>query len=143
MASTQAAVKSALKTALLARAGLSGVQVLYGEADEQRREAIWMGASQQNSTQEPEAFRKALRIEDYTLLVHCENGTKPTPEETEARAVALAAEVEAEVITNDTLSVTGVAWIRPAGVELRTTESEDGPVSVATVSLAVKARLTS
>jgi hypothetical protein len=120
---------------------LSGIQVLYGEADERRREAIWMGNIQLGVSEEPRALRPGAREEDYTLLVHCENGTKSTPEATEARAIELANLVTAVVDANPNLGVPNVSWVVPAGTELRTTESEDMPVSVATVSLQVKARL--
>jgi hypothetical protein len=141
---TQAAVKSALKTTILARSLVvtDHVQVLYGEpGDEGRRECIWIGTAQLQSPQEPVAFRKGRRDEDYIIKVFAENGTKPTPEATEARAVELGAEVEAVVIANGTLGVQGVAWIMPIGVSLQTTETGDGPRSVATISLSVKARL--
>lgn len=141
MGSTQAAVKAALKAALVASAALSGVQILYGEADERRREAIWLGATQPESTMEPAVFRKGARDEEYVLEVHCENGTKPTPEATEARVTVLEAVIEALVIDNPTLGVSGVRWVRPDGMQLRTTESADGPVSIAVLRLKVKARL--
>lgn len=139
--STQGAVKAALKAALLAWAPLAGVQILYGEADERRREAIWLGATQPDASMEPAVFRKGARDEMYILEVHCENGLASKPEKTEERVLAMEAEIETLVINNTTLGVTGVRWINPVGVTLRTTESEQGVVSIATLQLRVKARL--
>lgn len=142
---TQAAVKSALKTALLARTLIVAdhVQVSYGEpGDEGRSEVIWIGTAVTEAPQEQRAFRPGLRNEQYTLRVHVENASNPTPEAAEARVVALVAEVEACVIASPKLGVTGVSWIRPAGTNLQTSESVTPVRSIALVNLEVQARLT-
>lgn len=143
---TQPAVKAALKAKLSAAPALSGVQILYGVNDEQRRETIWLGATLQEPIMEPAAFRAGggARNEEYVLEVHCENGTKPTPEATEARAATLEAAVEAVVFADVTLglSAAGVRSVYPSGVITRTVEGPDGPVSTITLRLNVKARLT-
>jgi hypothetical protein len=97
----------------------------------------------EEAPQEPRAFGTNLREEEYSLKVHIENATNPTPEKAEARVVELAAEVEQVVIDNPKLGVEGVSWIRPAGVALQTTEGDGSSRAIAVVSLAVKARLTS
>jgi hypothetical protein len=141
---TQAAVKSALKTAILARTLITTdhVQVLYGEpGDTGRRECVWIGTALSPAPQEPRAFRPGLRQEEYTIRIAAENWLLDTPEKAEARAVVLAGEVEACVIANQTLGVTGVSFIMPAGVSTQTTEADGTPRAIATISLMVSARL--
>jgi hypothetical protein len=145
MATTQAAVKAALKTALLARTFIvnNHVPVSYGEpGDEGRSEQIWIGTAFTEQDQEPRAFRPGLREETYTLKVHAENSSQPTPEAAEARVTLLVAEIEQVVIDNPKLGVAGVNWIRPSGGSLKTTEGGDLARSIAVVNLEVKARLT-
>jgi hypothetical protein len=126
-----------------AASGLGGVQVLYGEpGDEGRRECIWIQTSFQQAPQEQTAMRKGLREEDYIIKVHIENGNLSTPEKAEARVIELAAAVEQVAISDSTLGVLpNGGWIRPAGVDLQTTEF-DGTRAIATVNFSVKARLT-
>jgi hypothetical protein len=142
---TQAAVKAALKTALLARAVIVSdhVPVSYGEpGDEGRSEQIWIGTAFTEAIEEPRAFRVGLRTEEYSLRVHVENASKPTPEQAEARVALVAAEVEQAVIDSPKLGVAGVSFIRPAGMALKTTESGSNARAIATVTLHVTARLT-
>ena len=143
---TQAAVKAALKAALLARALIVSdhIQVSYGEpGDEGRSEVIFIGTAAVNQDQEPRAFGSpGKRLEDYVLKVHAENSSKPSPEQAEARVIVLIGEVERAVIESPKLGVDGVSFIIPTGMTLRTSETETGNRAIATVNLSVTARLT-
>ena len=144
MPTTQAAVKAALKVAVLARTFITNnhIQVLYGEpGDEGRRECIWIGTSFTEAPQEPRAFRKGLRLEEYTLKVRAEAGLDPTPEKAEARAVLLADEVEATIIDSINLGVANVSYISPAGGGLQSTEGDESSRAIATINLQIVARL--
>jgi hypothetical protein len=144
LVTTQPAVKAALQTALLARTFISTnhIQVDYGEpGDSGRREAILISTAFDPTILEPLVLRKGKSEEDYILRVHVLCATLETPAKTEARAEVLAEEVQQAVIDNVTLGVAGVSWIRPAGSELVTEVTADGPSTKLTVLLSVKARL--
>jgi hypothetical protein len=144
LVTTQPAVKAALQTALLARTFITTnhIQVDYGEpGDAGRREAILISTAFDPATLERLVLRKGKSEEEYTLRVHVLAGLQETPAKTEARAEVIAEEVQQAVIDNVTLGVTGVSWIVPAGSELVTEVTADGPVTRLTVLLSVTARL--
>ena len=143
--STMAAIKANLKALIVADAAFAGVQVTYGDAgDTARRERVWLGATEIGGSEIP-AFRsgKQRRRESYTLHVWVEViGSGQTPEEVEARAVALASAVEDIIATDPKVDSTpNLLFARCEGIELDTTETLDGPRSVVDVSIYVEGDL--
>ena len=146
---TMAAVKRALVARMRERPGLSGVHVVYGDGDGRRRESIRLGPTSEGDV-EAVAFAgpgRRRREETYEVEVIVEVIGKRTPEDNEDRAVALAGEVMDLVAGNPKLAgpqdegVPGVAWVIASASSLDTTETTDGPRSVLTLTLTVKARL--
>ena len=141
---TMYAVKAALLTKL--QADISNVQVTYGDSGgAMRRESIFMGDIESN-TQTPEAFASGRRrlIEDYTVDVHVAVQSKPTLQEAEERAVALATLVEHVVHAYPTLSgaVPGLMFIECSGLSMSSAEAGvDGPRVFVTVHIRVKGKL--
>lgn len=142
---TMAAVKANLKTALLARAGLSGVKVTYGHpgGNATGREIIWLGSTNTEGTQTVPSMRAGTkrRHEDYTLNVYIEV-LGHSPEKCEQRACSISAEIE-DYIASDTSvnSTPGVAWAIVTGMEMDTAETVDGSRTVIRIQVSVKGNL--
>jgi hypothetical protein len=145
VSTTQAAVKRALFYALKSNPEIAW-EITYGDPLESTasREAVYIGAAmaQDRAEEEPVAFRKGRRDEDYQIVVHCDTSNGTGPLETEEKATEVAAQVELTVLENSTLGVEGVYWIRPAGIDLQTGPTSEGFRTTAKVRLSVKARLT-
>lgn len=141
---TMAALKASLKTELEARDGLSGVQVSYGQpGTQQRREALWLGATELGS-QEIAAFRSGTqrRRESYELHVWVEVSSKRTPEDSEARAVALMGELEDLVAVDPKVNdVPNLLFVFVNGMEMDTIEGPEGPLTTIDVTLQCEGRL--
>lgn len=142
--STMAAVKAALTTALDARSALDGVLVTYGDAgDLATMETIRLGDTT-FGIQEPAALRpsKRRRFEEYTLEVTVEVIGKVTPQANEARAIALAAEVEDAVAVDPTVgAVTNLLFAYVTGMEMSTTETVSGPRTEVMIEITCKGNL--
>jgi len=143
LVTTQPSVKAALVTALAARPGLAGIQVEYGEPDGSRCEAVLLSTGFDTADMTPLVMRRNKREEDYTLRVHVWSAKLETPAKTEARAEAIAEEVEAAVLAQGTppFGLASVLWVRVDGTELVTDVTADGPTTRLTVLLAVKGRI--
>lgn len=125
------AVWSALITALGNRAGLSGVNVRYALDEDPVKltgEDIWIGTGDDIASNDTEqAHMRAApttsdETVDFTLHVQV---VKPGSDQTtvDARCQALFAEVQQELASDPTLSISSTAeyqvlWIRPAGWSL-------------------------
>lgn len=145
LVTTQPQVKAALATALAARPGLTGVAVDYGEpADGARREAVLISTAFDTTTLAPIVMRRSKVEEDYQLKVHVWSAKLETPAKTEARAEAIAEEIQATCDTAGTppFGLAAVSWIRVGGSELVTEATSDGPLTRLTLLLNVKARIT-
>jgi hypothetical protein len=96
-ASTIPALKAALVTSLSARAGLSGVQVVYGAPlPNPGREFVSIGGTR--GQQSTAALGRYAREEEYHLTVHVSALREGQDQQScTERAFALAAEVEAQV----------------------------------------------
>tara|TARA_R110000803_G_scaffold79437_1_gene145049 strand:+ start:723 stop:1172 length:450 start_codon:yes stop_codon:yes gene_type:complete len=145
--STMYAVKTKLLTLLQDDAGLSAVQVTYGDpGGAMRRESIFMGDIN-SSDQFPEvlASGRRRRLEEYTLDVHVFVQSKAAGlQEAEQRAVSLASTVENVVADNPQLggTVSGLMFAECSGMSMSSAEAgADGPVVETIVQFLVKARL--
>jgi len=143
--STMAALKANLKTELIARAGLSGVQVTYGDiGDGQRWESIRLGEIE-TGAQNPASLRsgKQRRRESYILHVLVEVIGKPTPEANEARAIVLAGEVEDLVASDPKVSSTpNLLFCYVEGMEMDTSEiAGEGPRTLVDITLQCEGNL--
>jgi hypothetical protein len=141
---TAAALKSALKTAMAAEGGLSGVPISYGEpGDMARTEHVWIGAAT-DGDMEPASFRSSRkrRDETYTLDVVVEVSSIARAEASETRAVLLGTVIE-EMLADDPKvgNVTNLLWCMVDGFELDTEETAEGPRSTYTLTLQARGRL--
>lgn len=142
---TVAAMKAALRDALAARPGLSGVQVVYGDGDTRRRESIRL-LEAQSADVRPTALTpgRRKREETYDLSVEVEVvGSGKTPQAVEARAAALAGEVEGLLADDPHLggAVNGLLFATVTGWEMETTETSEGPRTTFTLTVTVRSRL--
>lgn len=142
--STIADLRANIVTGLQARAGLSGVQVIYGDLGEHRGECIRLGETS-NGAQEPAALRSGTqrRAEEYTMEIFVEVIGKPTPQANEARAVAIAGELEDLVATDPKVSSTdNLLFCYVEGYDLDTNEvAGEGPRTVITITLFCRGNL--
>lgn len=105
--STVPAFKAALLTRLQARTGLAGVQVTYGWPSGQvKRESIMLGGV--TGSQEFRTVGATQRMEDYSLTAYVtvikEGGAQQ--QSADERALALMAEVEADLRSDPTVNNT-------------------------------------
>lgn len=140
------AFKSALISALSARAGLAGVTVTYAWPGPSAKPEM-VACSTSRSTQDfanIKAGRKHRNEDaevDVVVWVFQGGGTPVASDVTEARSFAMAAEVEGELADDPTLG--GVCeWSRIARVEAELVPFEKGWASQLILTLAVRARLT-
>lgn len=144
---TAVATKAAIVNVLSARAGLSGVQVYYGDPGKDARRQLIMVGAVVDGTQEPYSLHAGprRRDEEYTLKVHIEVWDQATPQAAETRAVAIGSELEAALAATPNLSGAAspppILWARPARVEMDTVQADEGPVAFMTYDIAVRARL--
>lgn len=141
--STIPAVKAKLKTMAQARAGLSGIQVEYGDAGQfARSEGIRLGPTD-IASQDNVSMRSDIRSMRETYVVHvlCES-TRRTPELAETRAMALAGEITDMIARDSTLeSTTYVLWAVVSGMELDTDEGPEQTRTVVDIEITVVADL--
>lgn len=99
-------MRAALVTALSARAGLSGVQIVYGmPPGALQREHILLGPV--DGTQEYRALGTARKFDDYTVTLYITAMREGTNQQAaDERALAIMAEVEDEVRTDPTVGGT-------------------------------------
>lgn len=144
--SVMAAVKAALVTQLAALPSLAGVQVTYADPGEvARKENIWFGRVRDND-HEPVALKagRRRREENFTLDCMVEvGGTRLSPQASEERAIALGTAIEEHLADYPKLqdAVDGVAFCVISGMELFTDQTTNGPRTVLTINIDVKARL--
>ena len=143
--STMAALKASLRTELQARAGLSGVQVTYGDiGDGGRWESIRLGEVE-TGAQNPAAMRSGTqrRRESYILHVYVEVIGKPTPEANEARAIVLAGELEDLVASDPKVNdVPNLLFCYVEGFEMETNEvAGEGPRTLIDITLQCEGNL--
>lgn len=139
--STVPAFKAALLTRLAARTGLSGVQVSYGWPSGQvKRESMMLGGV--SGRQEFRTVGATQKMEEYTLTIYVnvirEGGAlQQTADE---RALALMAEVEAELRSDLTVNNT-VLTAQLAGFDLEPMASAESRQASLTLSIDVIARI--
>lgn len=131
---TQVAVKKALRTALSARSGLTGVQVSYAKPNEElQAESIWFGSSTSSPEVRQAAFtgggRPKTQFEAYDFLVTVQVLLQDGRDEETAdeRAALLLAELQQALAAAPTLGVDGVKK-----VEMSAWEHDCGPIGEST-----------
>jgi hypothetical protein len=140
------AFRSALIGAIRTRAASPGLSIGYGEKPDGTKRSIRMNEAVNTDDPgvTPAGFRggRTRMDEQYVVTVVCESIGKPTPEESETDAAAMAANVEDAM-----WDVVETADARPAGVNDATvsgrsvrTDEADGTRSVYLISITVKAR---
>jgi hypothetical protein len=141
---TAAALKAALKTAMIAEAGLSGVPVSYGEpGDTARTEHIWIGAATAGDS-DLVAFKsgRTRRDESYTVDVVVDVSSMDSAETSEARAVVLVTVIEEMLADDPKLNdVPNLLWCIVESWDLSTQEGAQGPRSVMRLTLKARGRL--
>lgn len=139
--STVTAFKAALLSRLQARAGLSGVQVTYGWPNGQvQRESIMLGGV--SGTQEFRTVGATQKMEEYSLTTYITviregSGLQQNADE---RALALMAEVEAELRSDLTVNNT-VLTAQVARFDLEPMASAESREARLTVTIDVIARI--
>lgn len=141
---TAAALKSALRAAMLAEVALSGVPVSYGEpGDTARTEHIWIGAATAGDS-EPTAFKsgRTRRDEAYTVDVVVDVSSMASPETSEARAVVLVTAIDEMLADDPKLNeVPNLLWCVLESWDLSTQEGAQGPRTVMRLTLKARGRL--
>jgi len=141
---TAAAVKAALRAAMLAEAGLAGVPVSYGEpGDLARSEHIWIGSATTGDS-DLVAFKagRNRRDESYLVDVVVDVSSMASAETSEARAVELVTVIE-EMLADDPKlgEVPNLLWCILESWDLTTQDYADGPRSVMSLSLKARGRI--
>lgn len=140
---TMAAARRALRDLLRARPALAGIPVGYGDPiDGAGLETIWLGPAQ-TADQDAVQIGRRRRDETYNVPVHFYVGTRRDPADSEDRAAQLGWELEDLVAADPTLNhTTDVLYATVGGAEMTTGETVDGPRTLLTTNIHVRARLT-
>lgn len=139
--STVSALKAALLTRLQARTGLAGVQVTYGWPSGQvKRESIMLGGVTGN--QEYRTVGATQRMEEYTLTTYITviREGSALQQAADERALALMAEVEADLRSDPTVNNT-VLTAQLAGFTLEPMASSETREARLTLTIDVMARI--